>query len=409
MRSAHPPARERFPREPWSESARMDMEDAGDAPRRVSVKRVPWTRDAAARRRATLAGQRQARRDLTAHARALAGGADGDVSSQSEDEDSMEGEAAAARSEGGVSKRRTREDRVKRRRERFCRQLMVPEWMVDTPRDLNGSGSATGGGWYVLPRPEGKRCLVVASSGRTIARIQSGSVLRKFPSALPGGSHKTNRGNDAYCILDCIFQEQNATFYVLDVMCWKSYLLYNCTTEFRWYWARDKLAEGATDVVAPANPYRFLVRRCGPHAHGYFWTYTREPTYKRCYAADSVLRERPSGHSGGLRDHIPIHQVRQPFQTNPVSFMRLTRLAVAINRDGLLFYLKAAHYEMDLSPLALVWKDHVTSRYFVYTEKPSIVLRLDTAREFTTLEGIALHTVDEAFVLQHEVRLRRSN
>lgn len=96
-------------------------------------------------------------------------------------------------------------------------------------------------------------------SGRTIARIQSGSVLRKFPSALPGGSHKTNRGNDAYCILDCIFQEQNATFFVLDVMCWKSYLLYNCTTEFRWYWMRDKLGEGSTSVVAPANPYRFMV------------------------------------------------------------------------------------------------------------------------------------------------------
>lgn len=76
-------------------------------------------------------------------------------------------------------------------------------------------------------------------------------------------------------------------------------------------------------------------------------------------------------------------------------------------RDGLLFYMKAAHYEMDLSPLALVWKDHHTSRYFVYTEKPSIVLRLDGAREFTTLEGIALNIVDDTFILQHEVRLRR--
>lgn len=227
----------------------------GGSARRVGVKRQPWTRDAAARRQVTLALQRQARRDLTAHARKLAGGGEDGDTSQSEDEDAME-----IVSRGSASKRCTREERVKRRRERFCRQLMVPEWMVDIPRDLNGSGSALGEGWYVLPRPEGKRCLVVASGGRTIARIQSGSVLRKFPSSLPGGSHKTNRGNDAYCILDCIFQEQNATFYVLDVMCWKSYLLYNCTTEFRWYWARDKLAEGATDVVAPANPYRFLVR-----------------------------------------------------------------------------------------------------------------------------------------------------
>lgn len=385
------------------------MEGKAEAPRRVGVKRVPWTRDAAARRSATLAAQRQARRDLTAHARALAGAADGDASSQSEDEDAMDGETAAARREAGASKRRTREERVKRRRERFCRQLMVPEWMVDTPRDLNGSGSATGGGWYVLPRPEGKRCLVVASSGRTVARIQSGSVLRKFPSALPGGSHKTNRGNDAYCILDCIFQEQNATFYVLDVMCWKSYLLYNCTTEFRWYWARDKLAEGTADVVAPANPYRFLVRPTRIYA--YYRAVTRAPTddmvlRSRSRATRATRRgsrrpTRPRSHSSSASASL----VEPPCR----SFMRLTRLAVAIDRDGLLFYLKAAHYEMDLSPLALVWKDHVTSRYFVYTEKPSIVLRLDAAREFTTLEGIALHAADEAFVLQHEVPLHIFN
>lgn len=77
-----------------------------------------------------------------------------------------------------------------------------------------------------------------------------------------------------------------------------------------------------------------------------------------------------------------------------------------MSRDGLLFYMKAAHYELDLSPLALVWKDHNTSRYFVYTEKPTIVLRLDASNEFTTLEGIALFQADEAFLQQHEVWLQ---
>lgn len=132
--------------------------DGDGAGRRVAVKRQPWTRDAAARRRATLQLQRQARRDLTAHARRLAGAAEDGAASQSEDEELMEAAGAA-----GAAKRRTREERVKQRRERFCRQLMVPEWVVDVPRDLNGRGSALGEGWYVLPRPEGKRCLVVAS------------------------------------------------------------------------------------------------------------------------------------------------------------------------------------------------------------------------------------------------------
>jgi snurportin-1 len=38
----------------------------------------------------------------------------------------------------------------------FAHQLMVPEWMTDIPPDLPSS-------WLVMPRPEGKRCLVISS------------------------------------------------------------------------------------------------------------------------------------------------------------------------------------------------------------------------------------------------------
>ncbi|KAG7385741.1 hypothetical protein PHYPSEUDO_001094 [Phytophthora pseudosyringae] len=321
--------------------------------RRTAIKRQPWTKDAAARRQATLAQQRQARRDLTVHARQLAqqqeppsphgGGSDGDAQP-------MDG---VTFSSDAASKRRTREERIKRRRGHFSRQLMTPEWMLGVPRDLNGSGSALGEGWYVLPRPEGKRCLVVANGGNTIARIPSGGILKKFPSALPCGSHKTNKSSDGYCILDCIFQEKDETFYVLDVMCWKGYLLYNCTTEFRLYWMRDKLSEGATATVTPANPFRFLPIPC--------------------YESD------PEGITAAYSTTYP--------------FLK----------DGLLFYMKAGHYEMGLSPLALVWKDANTSRFFVYSAKPSIVLRLEGDNEFTTLEGIALFTADQDFIQQHEL------
>ena len=66
--------------------------------------------------------------------------------------------------------------------------------------------------------------------------------------------------------------------------------------------------------------------------------------------------------------------------------------------------MKAGHYEMGLSPLALVWKDGNTSRFFVNSAKPSVVLRLDGEKEFVTLEGIVLFTSDQAFIQQHEVR-----
>lgn len=131
---------------------------------RTAIKRQPWTKDAAARRQATLAQQRQARRDLTAHARQLA---------QQQEPPSPSGDAAAQPMDGvtcAQSKRKTREERVKQRREHFSRQLMTPEWLIDVPNDLNGSGSALGEGWYVLPRPEGKRCLVVANGYAAVER-----------------------------------------------------------------------------------------------------------------------------------------------------------------------------------------------------------------------------------------------
>ncbi|KAI9906225.1 hypothetical protein PsorP6_004750 [Peronosclerospora sorghi] len=338
---------------------------------RTSVKKQPWAKDAAARRKETLAQQRKARRDLAAHARQLAQfevplSPSRDVATQSMDVTL-------------ANKRTTREERVKKRREHFSKQLMTPEWLIDIPKDLNGSGSALGEGWYVLPRPEGKRCLVVANSGHTIARIPSGSILKKFPSALPCGSHKTNKFNEGYCILDCIFQEQDETFYVLDVMCWKGYLLYNCTTEFRLYWVREKLAEEATATVTPANCYRFLVRTP--------------------FLAMSATRQESWQH---IRQHFLFSSECVLMRNKPCSF---TPLRAPIEcRDGLLFYMKASHYVMGLSPLALVWKDGNTSRFFVFSSKPSIVLRFEGAHnQFVTLEGIVLLTVDEDFIQQHEL------
>lgn len=235
--------------------------------KRTAVKNQQWMKDPVARRQAVLQQQRQARRDLALHARQLlvedssSGNEEGKKSRRrnrgvANEVDDMEVSSTYSNgSSDAQSKRKSREERVKHRREHYAKQLMVPEWMIDIPRDLNGKGSELGAGWYVLPRPEGKRCLVVANgcvllspfvgssccavctrlthsrthllfccccrSGHTIARIPSGSILKKFPSALPSGSHKTNISTESYCILDCIFHEHDSTFYVLDVMCWK--------------------------------------------------------------------------------------------------------------------------------------------------------------------------------------------
>lgn len=62
---------------------------------------------------------------------------------------------------------------------------------------------------YVFVRPSGKRCFVVSSNGITVSRLRNGSVLHRFPSALPGGSRARDASGPAqsYSILDCIFHE----------------------------------------------------------------------------------------------------------------------------------------------------------------------------------------------------------
>ena len=107
-----------------------------------------------------------------------------------------------------------------------------------------------------MPRPEGQRCLVIAGHGKTISRQRTGAILHSFPSALPNGSRATGAASDIFCILDCIFHEPDATYYVMDLLCWKGYSLYSCTAEFRLYWVSTKLSEA--DVGArPGDQHRF--------------------------------------------------------------------------------------------------------------------------------------------------------
>lgn len=137
--------------------------------------------------------------------------------------------------------------------------------------------------WYAIPRPEGARCLVIANGGETISRKRNGAILHRFPSAFPSGSRSdwistrvayfvglslfvclsfclpavcllvislslcilflfgfnciaraTHSGKAASCVLDCIYQQRTRTYYIVDIMCWKGYALYDSTTEFRY-------------------------------------------------------------------------------------------------------------------------------------------------------------------------------
>ncbi len=112
---------------------------------------------------------------------------------------------------------------------------------------------------YVMPRPEGRRCLVISSQHMTISRHRNGSILHKFPSILPNGSRASRAGSgDDFCILDCIFHEPDSTYYIVDMMCWKGYNLYDCSAEFRLFWVQSKLAECTPGQGQEQHRYPFV-------------------------------------------------------------------------------------------------------------------------------------------------------
>ncbi|XP_010037423.2 snurportin-1 [Eucalyptus grandis] len=204
----------------------------------------------------------------------------------------------------------------------FARQLMLPEWMIDVPDRLPQD-------WYVSARPAGKRCFVVSADGITVSRLRNGSVLHRFPSALPGGSRTRDVSGSAqsYSILDCIFHELDQTYYVIDMLCWRGYSLYDCTAEFRFFWLNSKLVEsGACDPPSQNHRYRF----------------SAVPVYN-C-------------------DENGLHAA----YTGAVTYIK----------DGLLFYNKQAHYQAGNTPLALVWKDEKCSQYVIDTDSNGNVPRL---------------------------------
>ncbi|WCJ36256.1 Snurportin-1 [Euphorbia peplus] len=278
------------------------------------------------RRDLTLERQAQSRRDAQQQARCLAStvlSLQSQNTQQPEQEpdiefESLHDEQPEEEEYGESSKdldlRRASKLKGSEARKWFARQLMLPEWMIDVPDCLPQD-------WYVFARPAGKRCFVVSSAGTTVSRERNGCILHRFPSALPNGA-KT-RGvsgpSQSYCILDCIFHELDQTYYVIDMICWGGYSLYDCTAEFRFFWLNSKLGEtGACDPPSFYHKYRF--------------------------------------------SSVPIYSCDQSGLLSAYSG------AVPYVKDGLLFYNKHSLYQTGNTPLALVWKDENCSQYVIDTD-----------------------------------------
>uniref|UniRef100_A0A8C2T9V3 Snurportin-1 n=1 Tax=Coturnix japonica TaxID=93934 RepID=A0A8C2T9V3_COTJA len=190
------------------------------------------------RRRLLWPPRRWARRrlDYVNHARRLADGDWAGVESDGEEDGQEDMEVDAGR----------------RLPKRYANQLMLSEWLVDVPADLEQE-------WVVVVCPVGKRALVVASRGSTAAYTKSGFCVNRFPSLLPGGNRHNTTSEKVYCILDCIYNEAEQTYYILDVMCWRGHPVYDCQTDFRFFWLSSKIQEEeGLGEKSRINPYKFV-------------------------------------------------------------------------------------------------------------------------------------------------------
>ncbi|XP_041966122.1 snurportin-1 isoform X2 [Alosa alosa] len=202
------------------------------------------------RRRRFLDFQKTKRLNYVNHARHLA---DGDwTGADSEEEETAEMDMKPQGSQEDAEDQNMEIQRIKKLPKHYANQLMLSEWLVEVPAELDSD-------WLLVVCPVGKRSLVIASKGSTAAYTKSGYCVNRFASVLPGGNkHNSAVGKD-YTILDCIFSEVDRTYYILDVMCWRGHPVYDCSTEFRFFWLQSKMEEeGGLLEITKQNAFRFV-------------------------------------------------------------------------------------------------------------------------------------------------------
>lgn len=195
---------------------------------------------------------------------------------------------------------------------RYKDQLMLSEWLVEIPEDLEAD-------WVLIACPAGKRCLIVAQFGRTCAYSRTGHLLLELgTSPFPGGSRALQR--NALTLLDAVYCEVQRRFYLLDVLCWNSVPLFDSDFDMRRFWLKTRFEEdsrpsnsGSMETDSAGSQYAVLVS--GAYSFQLLTIYT-------C-------------------DRAQLQQIVATRHFEP-----------PVELDGLLFLHKQAHYVAGVTPLA---------------------------------------------------------
>lgn len=136
---------------------------------------------------------------------------------------------------------------------KFRNKAMLSEWLVDRPMDFESE-------WVLKATPIGRRCLVIAKKGETVAYSRTGKFIKAFQSALPGGSHvHISQCRRQFAIVDCIYVQHNNTFYLMDALAWNEHKIHESEASFRFFWLQSRYNENQEKFItlSSKNQSRF--------------------------------------------------------------------------------------------------------------------------------------------------------
>lgn len=155
-------------------------------------------------------------------------------SDDDDDDDEQEQSTSSGQSKAQQKKRRQRNKKTKNNNTDSKSphlRLQQSEWLRHRPDNLSD--------WLLLPCPVGKRCLVMASNGRTKVYNKAGRIIMQLRSLLPGDGYVQKFKT----VLDCVYVQEMDTFFVLDALSFGQQLLLDCDANFRFFWLRSRFDE----------------------------------------------------------------------------------------------------------------------------------------------------------------------
>lgn len=155
--------------------------------------------------------------------------------------DSSSFEETTSSSQNSKGKAKQVEDR------KFRNKAMLSEWLVDRPMDFESD-------WILKATPVGRRCLVFARKGETVAYSRTGQFIKAFQSSLPGGCHMhISHCRRQFAIVDCIYVQHTNSFYLMDALAWNEHKLYESEASFRFFWLQSRYNESQDKFLTTSS------------------------------------------------------------------------------------------------------------------------------------------------------------